>query len=389
MKIDYKYLILIFFFPFISLFDRFMYPFFKTQGMTYMEIGVIDAIYSAVSLAVLYYFGHVSDRIGRRKALAGFIMLYAPFPIIYARVSSFFQAVAVRAVQTVSCPMYPVESAYEQDLAHSISSKTKATFFGILSMVSGIGYFLYPMLGGFVAETFGFHALALLASITVLLVALIVLLLPETSKTTNRKIKDKIDFGILRGSDFLKAFSVYEFLMGISFVITFIWIPFFALDITGSYFAAGSVISAASFFMIIGRVLFGYLADRYGRERIFVIAGFIAPLSLVFLALSNSILSVILSSLLASLASSLMIPAQSALLSKCINPKLRGGLFNALTFIFTGGIVIGDILGGLVTTYYSISFAFLFAAVIDFVAISIFVYVLKKKRVPDVVQIKV
>jgi MFS family permease len=378
MKIDYKYLLLVFVFPFASLFDRFMYPFFKTQGITYLEIGIIDAIYSIFSMLVLYYFGHVSDNIGRRKALAGFMLLYAPFPIIYARVASFLQGVISRIIQSISSPMYPVESAYQQDLAHSIEKKKKATFFGILSMMSGIGYFLYPLAGGFVAESYGFQFLAVIATLVTLSVVLIALLLPEPSRTKNIKVKNKINLRILKGNKFLKAFSFYNFLTGISFVITFIWIPFFALDSTGSYGAVGLVISAASFFMILGRIPFGYLADRYGRENVFIIAGMLAPISLVLLAFSNSIVSIIASSMLASLASSLMLPAQNALLFKFVDPKIRGGVFNALIFLMTAGIAVGGLIGGLLTTMFSISFALLFAAAADLAAISIFVYVLKK-----------
>jgi MFS transporter, DHA1 family, multidrug resistance protein len=378
MKIDYKYLLLIFAFPFVSLIDRFMYPFFNMQGITYLQIGIIDAFYSAFSLVTLYYLGHVSDRIGRRKSFAMFLLWYLPFPLIYLKVTNFFQGIFVRIVQTPSCSMYPVESAYEQDLAHSVNNKSKATFFGILSAVSGIGYFLYPMLGGFIVESYGFFALGVVTSLIILSVILLILALPEPSRTRNSKIKDKINFKILRKNRFLKAFSIYSLLTGVSFVITFIWIPLFALEATGSYSAVGFLISSTSFFMILGRIPFGYLADRYGRERIFLISGIIYPISLVLLAFSNNITAMVLSSLISSLASSMMLPAQGAMFSKFIDPKIRGGVFNALTFLFTVGIVVGGLLGGLLTTFFSISSAFLFAALVNFVAISVFVYVLKK-----------
>jgi len=379
MKINYKYLLLVFAFPFTFMFDRFMYPFFKTQGINYLEIGIIDAIFSTMSLIFLYYFGHVSDRIGRRKTLAVFLAYYAPFPLIYLKISNFIQGCLARAAQAPSFLTFPTEYAYEQDLANVIPRKRKATFFGILSTIGGIGSFLYPIIGGFLIDSYGFQFLGMISFVIVLLVVLLVLILPEPSKIKkNKKIMNKINFKILKSSRFLKAFSIYCFLISISLVITFIWIPFLSLESTKSYGVVGLIISAMSFFMIFGRIFFGYIADRYGSNKTFIIAGIIAPISLILLAISNSVLILILSSLLASLASSITLPAQSALLSCYTKPSIRGGVFSALEFFSRCGVVVGGLIGGIITTFFGISFTFIFAALTDSLAILIFAYVIRK-----------
>lgn len=379
MKIEYKYLLFVFVFPFTFLFDKFMYPFFKTQGITYLEIGVIDAVFSIASLVFLYYFGHISDRIGRRKALAGFLIYYAPFPLIYLKVSNFLQGCLARIAQTPSFPTFPTETAYEQDLAHLIPKNRKATFFGILSTVGGIGGFLCPIIGGFLIDKYGFQFLGLIAFLVILLVVLLILVLPEPSKIKkNKKIVNKINFKILKGNKFLEAFSIYYFLTGISLVIAFIWIPFLSLQSTKSYEIVGFIMSATSFFMIFGRIPFGYLADRYGRNKTFIIAGVLSPISLLLLAISNSVLALILSSLLASLASSIMLPAQGAILSCSIEPSIRGGVFNALDFLSRCGVIIGGLIGGIIATFVGIPYAFMFAALTESLAILMFIYIVRK-----------
>lgn len=378
MKFDLRYLLLVFFFPFISLFDRFMYPLFKMRGMTYLDIGIIDAAFSAASLVVIYYFGHMSDRIGRKKSLAAFIGLYAPFPLIYSKVTSLLGGIITRAVQSSSALLYVTETCYVQDFGHKVPTKSKASFFGFIAAVCGLGSFLYPLLGGHIIETYGFEILAVSSSLVAVALAAVVLALPEPMKIKRNNIKNKMNFGLLVKNSTTKALSFYYFLSGITLVITFIWIPFLSLETTNSYAMTGLVISASSFFLIFGRIPFGYMADRIGKNRTFAIGGVLLPLSLILLAFSNNAETLITASILSSLASSIMAPAEGGILSEKLNKETRGGTLNAFEFLSRCGVIVGSLLGGLVTTFLGIMPAFLAAAAAQSVAIILFSHFVRK-----------
>ena len=373
MKFDLRYLLVLFIFPFTLLFDRFMYPYFAYQGISYVGIGIIDAIFSAAALFSLYFLGSFSDKIGRRKAFAILMLYQAPFSLIYLKVSNFFQGALSRIFQSPTYMLFPVMNCYEQDLLKH-KTKKKATFFGVLSTITGVAGFFVPLVGGIIIEWFGFFALGVISFLIGLLFVPLVLYLPDTSRPMNDiSLRVRVKFNAINRS-IIKGFSLYYLFTGISVVIVWIWIPFLSLQVTESYGLTGLILSFSGFFLIFGRVPFGSLADKYGKKKAFIIAGILSPLSLFLLGISSSLIVLLASSLLASLSASIRYPAENAILSDYIKPDDRGGVFSMFGIFTRIGVIIGGILGGVLVTVYDTSSVFLFAAIFELTAILIFIY---------------
>jgi len=375
MKLDYRYLVVAFLSSLALLFDRFMYPYFNIQGISYLEIGIIDAIFSISTMIVLYYYGNIADKIGRRKMLAVLSAYYALFPLLYLSVSNFISGVLFRVLDSPSYPRFPIELAYFHDLAPKYK---KAIFFGLVTAALAFGGIAAPIIGGYLIDHYGFVVLAYASFAFGLVFAAIVFLLPDPYRKKLKKVSIKrMNFSILKKNRFLKAISVFYFLTGISFVLVWIWIPFLSMQATDSYGVIGVIMAAGGLFAAFGRIFFGHFENRYGRVGAFIIAGILSSLSMVFLGISKTVLALLASSLLGSFSGSIRDPAEQSLLSDNIEESERGETFCAFEFLSRAGVVVGAVLGGVVVTFLNTSSAFLLAAAIEASGIAVFVLALR------------
>ncbi len=139
--------------------------------------------------------------------------------------------------------------------------------------------------------------------------------------------------------------------------------PFFGLIFTERYditmIEVGYIFSLFSVGMLVGSVIGGAFADKFGRKGILLFGIFVSGFfSLFFIFVSHLPLLYVLS-LLIGLLGSLGQPAQNAMVADLLPPELQTDGYGIFRVVMNTTVVVGPVFGGLVAAY---SFNWLFIA---------------------------
>src|SRR5262249_18464864 len=130
--------------------------FFAAQGMSLAQIGELAAIYPAVWGLSQLFTGVLSDKIGRRKLIAGGMWMQALGIGITALSHGFAAFAAGAALLGLGTAMvYPTLLAAIGDVAHPT---WRASAVGVYRLWRDLGYALGALLAGVVADALGISA---------------------------------------------------------------------------------------------------------------------------------------------------------------------------------------------------------------------------------------
>jgi MFS family permease len=130
--------------------------FFAAQGMSLAQIGELAAIYPAVWGLSQLFTGALSDKIGRKKLIAGGMWMQALGIGITALSHSFAAFAAGAALLGLGTAMvYPTLLAAIGDVAHPT---WRASAVGVYRLWRDLGYALGALLAGVVADALGISA---------------------------------------------------------------------------------------------------------------------------------------------------------------------------------------------------------------------------------------
>lgn len=260
---------------------------------------------------------------------------------------------------------------------------------GTLQMGSVTGTLFGPVLGGLMADAFGFKYTFIITSFSVIVAALIVLFgIKEQKKAKTKKAvqysRKTILGGLLHHRLMLNVMIVTSLIQIGNFSIQ----PLLSLYVAGLTdskdvaLMAGLTFSAAG----VGNLLFarkwGKLGDEIGYEKVL---GVLLLLSFVFIvpqAFVSSIWQLMIWRLLFGIAIGGMIPITTALVRREAPIDIQGEVmgYNS-SFRFLGNI-IGPMFGGIISGFIGISSVFILTGILFLLGFA-FLYYAKRKPVQD------
>lgn len=161
------------------------------------------------------FYGTISDKYGRKKPLYAGMLLAIGATITCAFIKDPNLFLFCRFVQAIGiCGGAVIARAMVRDLFNHHES---ARFFSFLILVMGVAPILAPLLGGYVAEYMGWHAIFLfIGGFTTLLLITVAAALPETNKG-NPEVRISRSFQayreVLRDPSFLRMALSGAFVM--------------------------------------------------------------------------------------------------------------------------------------------------------------------------------
>ena len=245
----------------------------------------------------VFYWGWISDFIGRRPAMLGGLIFYSigSFMCFYAETITFL--LVSRFIQAFGAATGSIIT--QTILRESISGSKRHAMFAQISAVIAFTPAVGPLIGGWVDQALGFRAVFfVLVAMSILLFIYAYFRLPETTDKTTRKriaifpvVKRIISsprvlvFGLLIGGINGVLFSYYA-------EAPFIFIDHFNLS-PGLYGFLGIIVALAS---IIGAMISKRLVNKYRPEKVIhlgilvMTAGALLLLIVSTLPLSNIVL---------------------------------------------------------------------------------------------------
>ena len=351
-------------------------PFYAERfGASPLQMTLLFAVYSLMSMLAAPLWGRLSDRIGRRPVLMASMAAAALAYLWLGVATELWMVFAARAFAGACAGNIAAAQAYIADVT---PPEKRARGMGMIGAAFGLGFIVGPVLGGLVAgndlktadlQTPGLIAAALSA---VALLGVVFLLRESLSATAHREPRGRI--AALRDAlrrPMLGRLLVLFFLVILAFSgmeTTFAW---WAIDRFGwgprpigfVFFYVG-LLSAA-----MQGGLIGPLTRRFGEERLTLAGLVLIALGLLVLPFAREVPALVLALTLLSLGMGAMQPTLNSLISRRAPPERQGEVMGVAQSVGALSRVLGPIVAGALFSGLGPSSPFLWGAVLVALAV--------------------
>jgi MFS family permease len=353
-------------------------PFYAERfGASPLQMTLLFAVYSLMSMLSAPLWGRLSDRVGRRPVLMASVAAAALAYLWLGFATQLWMVFAARAFAGACAGNIAAAQAYIADVT---PPEKRARGMGMIGAAFGLGFIVGPVLGGMVAgndlktadlQTPGLIAAALSA---IALLGVVFLLRESLSATAHREPRGRI--AALRDAlrrPMLGRLLVLFFVVILAFSgmeTTFAW---WAIDRFGwgprpigfVFFYVG-LLSAA-----MQGGLIGPLTRRFGEERLTLSGLVLIALGLLVLPFVREVPALVLALTLLALGMGAMQPTLNSLISRRAPPERQGEVMGVAQSVGALSRVLGPIIAGALFSGLGPSSPFLWGAVL--VALSVLI----------------
>jgi DHA1 family multidrug resistance protein-like MFS transporter len=250
------------------------------------------------------------------------------------------------------------------------------------------GSLIGPLIGGVLSEAFGFRGCFYFTGAMLIVASVIVILFvhedPAVPKERAKRAGSWRDL-IQLWPVFLGSFMTQLAMMSIEPIVTI-----FTKEIySGPHLSiiAGLVVATSGIANLIGTPTLGRLSDRFGQQRILVIAMTGAAIAFIPQALSHNLVVLLLGRFLLGLFIGGMLPSLQVLVRKLAPSEMQATAFGMNSSATFCGNLVGPLIGGSVAAAYGIRCVFYVTMALMF-ANAITVSINRKALTPKVVESK-
>ncbi|MDG5787524.1 MFS transporter [Evansella sp. AB-P1] len=337
--------------------------------------GFVFGITFLVAFVVSPFWGRFGDKFGRKKILllTGYGIAISIFLMGY--VQSVLGLFLLRFFMGVVTGFIPTSLAL-------ISAQTKkdraGKVLGTLQMGTVSGGLIGPLIGGALADTFGFTYTFLITSLIITAATTVVLFGINEMVVKEQNKKQKETRSMLSVLKMIFQNKVLLMIMIISFLIqtaNFSIQPQLALYVNNLMEAENIALLAGFAFSVtgLGNLLFtrswGVLGDRIGHEKVLLITLSLGGLFFLPQAFVTNIWQLVIFRFLFGAMIGGIIPCVTAYIRQAVPLSVQGEILGYnQSFRFLGNVV-GPVIGGLISSLWSISFVFYFSAIVIFITV--------------------
>jgi MFS family permease len=352
-------------------------PFYAARfGASPLQMTLLFAVYSLMSMLAAPLWGRLSDRVGRRPVLMASMAAAALAYLWLGFATALWMVFAARAFAGVCAGNIAAAQAYIADVT---PPEKRARGMGMIGAAFGLGFIVGPVIGGIVAggdlatadlATPGFIAAGL--SATALLG--VIFLLRESLAPAERGVERRGRLAALREA--LRRPTLARLLLVFFLVIlafsgmetTFAW---WAIDRFGwgprpigfVFFYVG-LLSAA-----MQGGLIGPLTKRFGEERLMLTGLALIALGLLVLPFAREVAPLVVAVSLLALGMGAMQPSLNSLISRRAAPERQGEVMGVAQSVGALSRVLGPIVAGALFTGLGSNSPFFWGALLVFVAL--------------------
>ena len=322
-----------------NMYQSFMPLYIKDLGASIRQIGLFFTLAQIVPLFLQILGGWISDSLGRLRAIAigsvfgviGFIPM-----VIADRWEWLLVAVAIGSIARAL-----VGPSFDAFIAEHSSEENRGKVFGISQAIFMIVSVVGPPLGGWMAGSYGFRLMLLVAGIFYFIAMVMRLGMareaakggasaPQKLSIDSLKINLRTMFGMIASGGLVTWILLTDGLRDVSFQFSENLLPVYMQEIGGlSLQQIGWVTSVFGICMMLTTIPGGWLSDKVG-ERVGIAIGmiFMSCALLLFINIPRDIPWLYFIGWgLAGVGIGLLTPAYQSLISKAVPAHMRGTAF--------------------------------------------------------------
>ncbi len=315
--------------------------FLKERGATLFLISAASSLSSVGVLVGSYFWGRLSDRAGRRGFLvltavgvAATIAVLVPLPGNAVVVTtSFARAFMDIGFASMSLALISAASA----------SATRARGMSYNSSARSLGFALGAMGAGVILEKLGYRDGFLLMASLPMLAALLVLRLPREPKPIH--VPRQLPWRALREAGLTRLYVgtiLRQFSANGAFALLYVYMD----DLGISPILMGTVSSLNTLTQVVALVGFGWLADRVGRRKVFLVGFGMSTLLPCVLAVSRNVPMMALSYVILGISFSSLYIGSTAHIGDRVPLERQGTMLGLFEMARGLGGLLGPLLAG-------------------------------------------
>ena len=349
-------------------------------GGSPLEVGLVFSIFAGISIFSNTLWGALSDHLGKRKVFIVFGMVaIVPIFLLMAFQQERLYLILLRGSTALfKGAVVPTAWALVADLS---PPKRVGTNLGILSSIETAGFALGPIMGGLVADIFGFSSLWLLVAGICLVGATIFFILGSDPPNIRNRGRQR----------FVEAFRLSQFsVIGVLCLASSISLFGYSLlgpnlnvylfdDLGFSRTTIGVLSFVGMGITTLLQPLIGAYSDRYGRKPFLILGAVNLVLGNIMMFFSRNLLMVLVARILMS-NFGFFRSVGSAYIADTVpqtEKSMTLGFFNSVDSISRG---IGAMVGGYVISLMSMPTLILISPAFPAVGIAIIFFLLKESK---------
>ncbi|WP_082129835.1 MFS transporter [Aneurinibacillus tyrosinisolvens] len=309
--------------------------------------------------------GWLSDRYGRVRIAAWMMVVFSIGTTLLAFAQTYEQFLMLRTISAIGIGAeYTVITML---MAEYVPTKKRTTILGSLQAAYSVGFLAITLLAGWVLPSFGWRFLYLVNILPVFLAIYIGFKIPEPKGWKERVQKSRtgkknqwitlFKEPKTRSTFLLWTFTAIFLQFGYFGVGT--WLPTYIVSELGfNYTKMTGYLVGTYTAMILGKVITGWLADKYGRRPMFVIGGLATAIALpvinTYHTPGNIIVLLTIFGFLYGIQYAVIATYMNESFPTHIRGTAVGGSYNVGRF----GAAIAPILIGIIAEHKSIGFGF-------------------------------
>ena len=370
--------------PFLSLYIETMGNF--SESYVQKWAGIIFGATFITAFLMSPIWGRIADKYGYKPILVINATGLAISILLMGYVENVWQFFFLRLLMGVVTGFIPTSLAF---ISAQTDKKEAGKTLGTLQMGSVSGTLFGPIVGGLLADSFGFQYTFVITAITVFIAGLIILI----GVTEVKKVKKKAA-QIYSRKEVLIGILKHPLLFNVMLITSLIQIGNFSIqpllslyvsdlisDPMQVTFLAGLTFSAAGLGNILFSRFWGRLGVHIGYEKVlFILLGF-AVIFMIPQAWVTSLWQLILLRLIYGTVLGGLIPTTTALIRREAPITIQGEVMGYNTSFRFFGNIFGPLLGGFVSGLFSISAVFYSTAALFLIAFIILYFIKKKPSV--------
>ncbi|MDQ0218062.1 MFS transporter [Peribacillus cavernae] len=266
-------------------------------NITKTQAGLISTL-SLVGMALGGIMGGwLSDRFGRVRMASYMMVLFSVGTALLGLVQTYEQFITVRFISAIGIGAeYSIVSML---MAEYVPTKKRTTILGTLQAAYSVGYLVAALLAGVILPEFGWRPLYFISIIPVVLALYLRRKIPEpqswiegVQKRKSSGIKKNEWATIFKEPKTRKIFLLWILtatFLQFGFYGIGSWLPTYLVSELGFDFKkmTGYLVGTYTA-MILGKIITGWLADKFGRKTMFIIGGLATAMALPIIYLYNS-----------------------------------------------------------------------------------------------------
>ncbi|MBM3292549.1 MFS transporter [Candidatus Bathyarchaeota archaeon] len=266
----------------------------ENLGATVTIIGLLSAIQSVENMLFQLPGGILADRYGRKKIIIWGTFLRTFSPIIYLFAPS-WEWIIIATIINGTMSLYT--PAFNSLIADSMPKKSRGTGYGAYNTITGLPNIFSPIIGGIVMDSYGYieglRTFLILQIFTSLLVTYIRWrFMKDISDSTESTMKKKELPSLNIVKEYpknLKVMLIVAILGSISMRLVMNLGNLYALDVLKlTNTQLGFITTVVGIISTLFALPSGMISDRYGRKNNIMLSRISNPITMMFIANTNS-----------------------------------------------------------------------------------------------------